>query len=286
MPSSAPRLLTLALLAASAGDAQTPAVAAHRGGASLMPENTIAAFQHALSLGVPILEFDLNLTADGELVLHHDVNVNAEICRPAPGSSVKAGPIRNLTLAQLRQFDCGSTRPPNRPHQKLVTGAQMPHFEEFLRAVQGSKALLLGETKMPPPGQTNPIDPVKFVETIDRLVRKYALEDRFILQSADYRTIDAMRKRNPRVALCLLSARRFKPDYLPLARKHGATHLMLTLGDADEAGFRQLKQAGLKLFTGTANREADWGDYVRLGFDAILTDDPQALLAFLTRSNQ
>lgn len=270
----------LALIAGMASGAP-PAVAAHRGGAALMPENTIAAFRNAIQLGAEILEFDMNLTADGEIILHHDVNVNASICAPTPGSAVQPGPIRRLTLAQLRQFDCGSKRPTTRPKQALLPGARMPTLEEFLREVKASKVLLLGETKMPPPGEANPIDPVQFVELIDRLIRKYGLEDRFIFQSADYRTIDAMRQKNPRVARCLLHARRFKPDYLRVAREHGATHLMLTLGDTDAAGFRQLKDAGLRLFTGTANREADWGEYARLGFDAILTDDPQAAIAYL-----
>lgn len=275
-------LLFSALLATSL-HAAPPVVAAHRGGASLMPENTLPAFENALRLGVPILEFDINLTADGQLVLHHDSDVNPEVCQPVPGSSVKPGPIRLLTLAQLREFDCGARRPASRPKQALSPGAGMPTLDEFFRTVAGSRALLLGETKMPAPDAPHPLDPVRFINLIEPLVRKYKLEDRFILQSFDYRTIDAMRKKNPRIARCLLGVRRFKPDYLQVAREHGATHLMMTLPDADAAGFQQLKNAGLKLFTGTANREAEWPEYVRLGFDAILTDDPEAALAFLRR---
>ncbi len=272
------------IMFAGTATAAPPSVAAHRGGASLMPENTLPAFENALRLGTGILEFDMNLTADDQIVLHHDVNVNPAICAPVPGSAVTAGPIRRLNLAQIQQFDCGSQRTVARPNQALSPGARMPKLEEFFRAVKGSQVLLLGETKMPPPDAGYLIDPVRFVELIDRLVRKYRLEDRFILQSVDHRTIDAMRRKNPRVARCLLSARRFKPDYLAVAREHGATHLMLTLGDTDAAGFQQLKAAGLKIYSGTSNREAEWGEYVRLGFDAILTDDPQAAIAFVKRS--
>jgi glycerophosphoryl diester phosphodiesterase len=283
-------LNTLPLLAllwlSAAAHAATPQVAAHRGGASLMPENTIPAFQNAIRLGAGILEFDMNLTADDQLILHHDSTVSPAVCTPLAGSTVQPGPIRRLTLAQLKQFDCGSKRTAARPHQALSPGARMPTLEEFFQAVSRSKVKLLGETKMPPPGAPDTVDPVRFVERIDALIRKYKLEDRFILQSFDYRTIDEMRRRNPRVALCLLGARRFKPDYLALARKHGATHLMLTLGDADAAGFQRLQQAGLKLFSGTSNRDSEWPEYLRLGFDAILTDDPQAALAFLKRNTK
>ena len=47
-------------------------VQAHRGGAGLMPENTIPAMQHALDLGVNTLEFDLQLSQDGQVVVSHD----------------------------------------------------------------------------------------------------------------------------------------------------------------------------------------------------------------------
>jgi glycerophosphoryl diester phosphodiesterase len=49
-----------------------PLVYAHRGGAALRPENTIAAFDHGLSLGADGLEFDVHLSRDGVVVVHHD----------------------------------------------------------------------------------------------------------------------------------------------------------------------------------------------------------------------
>ena len=42
-----------------------PLVYAHRGGAALRPENTIAAFDHGLALGADGLEFDVHLSRDG-----------------------------------------------------------------------------------------------------------------------------------------------------------------------------------------------------------------------------
>ena len=48
-------------------------VAAHRGWRSKYPENTLAAFRAALELGVDQIETDVRVTADGELVLIHDL---------------------------------------------------------------------------------------------------------------------------------------------------------------------------------------------------------------------
>jgi glycerophosphoryl diester phosphodiesterase len=49
-----------------------PLVIAHRGGAGLAPENTIAAFDNAVALGVDGLELDVRFSRDGIVVVHHD----------------------------------------------------------------------------------------------------------------------------------------------------------------------------------------------------------------------
>src|SRR5215510_4927947 len=49
-----------------------PLVFAHRGGAALAPENTIAAFDNGLALGADGLELDVHLSRDGAVVVHHD----------------------------------------------------------------------------------------------------------------------------------------------------------------------------------------------------------------------
>jgi glycerophosphoryl diester phosphodiesterase len=276
-----PSLMVVCLAAAlAAADGPTIAVLAHRGGAALRPENTLAAFRHALSLGVDVLEFDMNVTADGRLAIHHDSTVNPDICEPAPRSGVRPGPIALLTFEQILQFDCGSRLRPASPRFVPSPGEKMPSLEAFLENVRGSRALLLGETKMPGAGAP-PVDPVRFIQLVDEQLRKYGVANRFILQSADYRTIDAMRARNPGVRTCLLNSRRFKPDYLDIARRHGATHLMTRAGDIDREGVGKLRAAGIVVYSGTANTPAEWKEYVELKMDGILTDDPEALIRFL-----
>jgi glycerophosphoryl diester phosphodiesterase len=73
-----------------------PIALAHRGGASLAPENTIAAFGMATALGIRYLETDVRITADGELACFHD----ATLGRVTDGR----GPVARHTLAQLRRL--------------------------------------------------------------------------------------------------------------------------------------------------------------------------------------
>lgn len=74
-----------------------PWVIAHRGGASLWPENTLLAFQNAHELGVDVLEMDVHLSADDELVVIHDDTVD----RTTDGT----GAVSALTVAELQTLD-------------------------------------------------------------------------------------------------------------------------------------------------------------------------------------
>ena len=76
---------------------------AHRGGMSEAPENTLAAFQHAVDLGYTFLETDVHLTADGVLVAFHDVDLE-RTC------GVKNN-IQDLTWGQLSEVRVDGTHP-------------------------------------------------------------------------------------------------------------------------------------------------------------------------------
>ncbi len=76
---------------------------AHRGASAAAPENTMAAFELAISQGADGIELDVHLSADGVVVVTHD-----ESCRRVTGEE---GQIGQMTLAQLRRLDFGRVRP-------------------------------------------------------------------------------------------------------------------------------------------------------------------------------
>ena len=79
------RLLLPAGLAGLSLQAQTFDLQGHRGARGLMPENTLAAFQHAMELGVTTLELDIAITADGIPVIAHEPALNPDLTRDAQG---------------------------------------------------------------------------------------------------------------------------------------------------------------------------------------------------------
>src|SRR5881396_496328 len=77
--------------------ASRPLVFAHRGGAALAPENTIAAFDNGLALGADGLELDVRLSRDGHVVVHHD--------RTLDRTTNLRGPVANRTADELARAD-------------------------------------------------------------------------------------------------------------------------------------------------------------------------------------
>jgi glycerophosphoryl diester phosphodiesterase len=104
---------------------------AHRGGALLAPENTLPAFQQAVTrYRTDMLELDVHLSRDGELVVSHDPTL--ERCTDAEG------PLAERTLAQLQRLDAGYHFSPDGQHFPFRgQGVRLPTLREVLRAFPG-----------------------------------------------------------------------------------------------------------------------------------------------------
>ncbi len=114
-------------------------VIAHRGNSAYYPENTVASFQSAVSLGVDALEFDVRLTKDGVAVVHHDPTLD----RTTNGT----GPLASKTLAELKQLDAGFHFTKDGSHPYRGQGITIPTFEEVLEAFPATPFII--ELKVP-----------------------------------------------------------------------------------------------------------------------------------------
>jgi glycerophosphoryl diester phosphodiesterase len=119
---------------------------AHRGGAAIWPENSLAAFRHAVALGASGAELDVQLSRDGEVVVFHDYRLKAEICRNAEGNwlTPPTPRIKDLTLAQLRSYDIGRADPAtdyprNHPDLVPIDGERIPLLSDVVAVSKASK---------------------------------------------------------------------------------------------------------------------------------------------------
>lgn len=119
-------------------------VIAHRGGAGLRVENTLAAFANAIDLDAAGAELDVHLTRDGEVVVHHDARLNPGYCRGPDGKWItpdEALPIADLALAELQRYDIGTPNPADPyaaqfPRIQPVADQRVPALRDVIRLVQ------------------------------------------------------------------------------------------------------------------------------------------------------
>src|ERR1700730_3510215 len=114
-PTRAFALIALSLLMTTNGPAASRRVVVHghRGARARFPENTIPAFQYAIRAGVDVLELDMAITRDNVVVVSHDPIVDPPVCTGPRPTAV----IHELTLAEVKQWDCGAVQNPRFPHQ-------------------------------------------------------------------------------------------------------------------------------------------------------------------------
>jgi glycerophosphoryl diester phosphodiesterase len=118
---------------------------AHRGGAALYPENTLAAFRNAIALGCDGAELDVQLSRDGEVIVFHDYVLKPETCRDANRRWLKkpTSRIKDLTLEELRAIDIGRPDAASgyaRAHPLLtpVDGERIPTLREAIEVANSA----------------------------------------------------------------------------------------------------------------------------------------------------
>ena len=248
----------------------------HRGARALRPENTIPAFEYAIGIGVDVLELDMGVTKDNVVVVSHDPFLAPPVCS---GPAQKAF-IRELTLAQIREWDCGKVQNPRQPRQVAVPGTKMPTLDEVFALAENGKVQFNIETKITPEHPELAPPPDEFARLVLAVVRKHKVEKRVILQSFDFRTLHAMKKLAPEIRLSALWEGGER-DFVSIAHEAGATIISPIFTQVTPEKVRAAHAAGLEVVPWTANRPADWDKLIDAKVDAIISDDPAALIEHL-----
>jgi glycerophosphoryl diester phosphodiesterase len=202
------------------------------------------------------------VTKDDVVVVSHDPWIE-----PEPESGVA---IRTLTFAELSEYDCGAKQNPLFPTQVPVPGTRIPALDEVFALGHGNTVQFNVETKIFAEG---------FTQLILDLIRKHGIEQRVILQSFDPRTLRVMKKLDPNIRLAALFEE--QADWLKIAREFEATICAPEFHLVTSERVAQAHASGLQVIPWTANHPEDWAKLADAQVDAIISDDPASLIAWL-----
>jgi glycerophosphoryl diester phosphodiesterase len=246
-------------------DFSRPIIIAHRGDKIHAPENTLAAFRRAAENGADAIEFDVKLTADGQVIVLHDPTVD----RTTNGT----GKISNLPLASVKELDAGGW------FSETYRGECIPTLDDVLETVGKNLHINIELTNY-----ATPFD--SLVPKVVDLVKKHGVQNRMLFSSFFARNLQVTRSLLPDVPCGLLCMRgklgawartiSWRGDYFAL-------HPYFT--DVNPGLVYRVQAAGKRVHVWTVNPEEDLKRMVGLGVDAIITDDPVLALRLLGRAN-
>jgi glycerophosphoryl diester phosphodiesterase len=229
----------------------------HRGASGHAPENTLAAFELAFELGADGVELDVQMTADGELVVIHDPTLD----RTVLGLS---GPVGSRTLAQVKSGDAGAW------FGERFAGQQVPTLAEVFERC-GPEVRYHVELK----------DPESY-PGVERellgLLEERGLRDsgQVFVQSFSPASLRRVRELDCSIALIQLYPCRWQDSLLD-----GVSEYASGIGPAkehtDEGLVAAARERGLGVYPFTVNEPDDLERGVRLGVSGIFTDFPDRL---------
>jgi len=227
---------------------------AHRGASAHAPENTLASFKLALEQGAPAIEFDVKLSADGVVVIHHDPTLER--------TTTGAGTLSQHTLAQLKQIDAGAW------FGDSFRGETIPTLEEVFQAL-GGKIFMNIELTNYATGLDN------LVPGVAQLVKKYGLQESVMYSSFfphNLMRAAALTPDVPRGQLALPGVagwwQRAWGDLLTLQADHPFD------GDVRHETVQKSHQKSRRVHVWTVNEPETLRRLWKMGVDGIFTDNP------------
>jgi glycerophosphoryl diester phosphodiesterase len=231
-------------------------VIAHRGASGHAPENTLAAFKRAVTLGASFIETDLQLSRDARFVAIHDDTVN----RTTNGQ----GKVHDLTLADLRRLDAGSW------FGSEFTGERIPTLEEILEFSKRHDAVFYLELK--PTGSWGG------EHALIGALRQTREIARTIVISFDAGILEAVRRIEPTLMTGLLFEGQLDQP-LERAVEIGARQLAVRGDLVTPALLAQARKRDLQVVCWTVNQPAHMRMLIEAGVDGIMSDYPDRLVA-------
>lgn len=230
-------------------------VVACRGDRECFPENTIPAFESAISKGADGIELDVHYTADKELVVHHFFNLGY--------TDNGRGIVCEQTLSELKSLDAGSW------FGKQFYGVTKPTLSEVLEYCKGK---IRFEIDMKDSS-------LEFLQRVIQEIEKFNLDNEVELTTAHYPLLVQAKKINPQIRTGTFFYE--PPEWMPIriAQKHivdwaellelNVVHLNIVLMDPDF--IVNLQQRGFIVYGSNLDTEEQIQKGLELGVNSFST---------------
>jgi glycerophosphoryl diester phosphodiesterase len=248
-----------------------PYIIAHRGASATNPENTLLAFQEAISMGAEWIELDVVATRDDVVVVSHDATLD----RCTDGS----GRIADLTLDEIKQADAGIR------FGSRFAGHRIPTLGEAIEIVAGTDLRLCIEVK----GDSTSACLRTSRLTVETLQRR-SMVHRTVITSYNPVCLATIKEIEPYISLAL--------DPVPQDGTKSPTELcQQVLGcranfmlhdhrTLSAETIEECHQHGFSLWAWTANAPDAMRRLAAMGVDGIMTDRPNLLVQVLDRFSE
>jgi len=223
----------------------------HRGACGYEPENTLKSFQCAIDMGVDMIELDVYVCKTGELVVHH----NDDVDRTTNGR----GNIADMTFQQLRELKIRELN--------IDTTEKIPTLSEVIECV-GRRMPINIELKGP--GTARPIA---------QLIKKYLeygwQKQDFVVSSFEHEKIREFKELLPdiKIGALFLDWNRCL-DIVAVATEHKAAFIGLATKGITKKFIQKIHQAGFPVFVWTVNDKKSADSMRALGVDGIFSNYP------------
>jgi glycerophosphoryl diester phosphodiesterase len=231
-------------------------VIAHRGASGHAPENTLAAFRKAVSLGAAFIETDLQLSRDARFVAIHDATVD----RTTGGT----GAVHNLTLAELRQLDAGSW------FGSEFAGERIPTLEDIFAFSKKHDVVFYLELK--PSGSWGG------EHALISALRESGEIPRTVVISFDTAILESVRKLEPTLMTGVLYEGQIDRP-VDRAVEIGARQVAVRSDLVTQALLAEARKKDLQVVCWTVNHPAHMRLLIDAGVDGIMSDYPDRLAA-------
>jgi len=183
-------------------------------GYGVWPSNTLGGLRRCLETPVDGVEIDVQITADGQVVAHHDYRLSRRQTRLDGAWISGAGPvIKDTPLAELQRYDVGATRPdkaddPEHPHREHWDGEPVPTLDalfEALKAAPGPRRLFYIEIKTDPTDPGLAPEPMAFTDAVVAAIAAHDYVEHAKIIAFDWQILRRTAELNPSIATAHLT---------------------------------------------------------------------------------